>query len=148
MVKLNCRIRSLMAGRVGILPFCSLRRDYVTAFVLGSLRALNRLSSSDNYELSQLTWSSSPTMSARASSSSAPVAHNALPPPSNTSAQRSSRIAPHSHIKGLGLSAEGYANVDTAGFIGQRNAREVCAAYVESIPRLRSGICTGMWRRG
>lgn len=56
---------------------------------------------------------------------SAPVAHNAMPPPSTASAARSSRIAPHSHIKGLGLTPEGYANVDGAGFVGQTNAREV-----------------------
>lgn len=60
-----------------------------------------------------------------ASTSAAPPAHNA-PLPSTSSAGRSSRIAPHSHIKGLGLNAEGLANVDTAGFIGQTNAREVC----------------------
>ena len=55
-------------------------------------------------------------------SSSTPVAHNALPPPS---AVRASRIASHSHIKGLGLSAEGLALADAAGFVGQLNAREV-----------------------
>jgi RuvB-like protein 1 (pontin 52) len=55
---------------------------------------------------------------------SAPVAHNALPP-LTSSAGRTSRIAPHSHIKGLGLSPEGLANVDGAGFIGQTIAREV-----------------------
>lgn len=58
-------------------------------------------------------------------STSAPVAHNALPPPPTSSVNRSSRIAPHSHIKGLGLSTEGLAAVDGAGFIGQTNAREV-----------------------
>lgn len=60
-----------------------------------------------------------------ASTSSAPVAHNALPPPSTASAARSSRIAPHSHIKGLGLNAEGFAVGDAGGFIEQTNAREV-----------------------
>lgn len=59
-----------------------------------------------------------------ASTSAAPPAHNA-PLPSTSSAGRSSRIAPHSHIKGLGLSVEGFASVDTAGFVGQTNAREV-----------------------
>jgi hypothetical protein len=38
---------------------------------------------------------------------------------------RSSRIAPHSHIKALGLTPEGLATTDGAGFIGQNNAREV-----------------------
>lgn len=62
--------------------------------------------------------------SSSSASTSAPVAHNSLPPPSG-SAGRSSRIAPHSHIKGLGLTSEGFANVDGAGFVGQTNAREV-----------------------
>ncbi|KAI0784436.1 RuvB-like helicase 1 [Abortiporus biennis] len=69
---------------------------------------------------------------------SAPVAHNALPPPSTTSAARSSRIAPHSHIKGLGLNSEGYAKsgLDVgagAGFVGQGNAREACGVVVDLI---------------
>lgn len=64
---------------------------------------------------------------------SAPVAHNAMPPPSSVSAARSSRIAPHSHIKGLGLTPEGYANTDGAGFVGQTNAREVLSTHKKSI---------------
>ena len=60
---------------------------------------------------------------------SAPVAHNSLPPAS-TSARNSPRIASHSHIKGLGLTSEGFATLDGAGFIGQINAREVCAHYI------------------
>ncbi|KIM49837.1 hypothetical protein M413DRAFT_408148 [Hebeloma cylindrosporum] len=65
-------------------------------------------------------------------STSAPVAHNALPPPS-ASAGRSPRIASHSHIKGLGLTAEGFAVIDNAGFIGQVNAREACGVVVDLI---------------
>jgi len=53
--------------------------------------------------------------STSAASTSAPVAHNALPPPTTSSATRSSRIAPHSHIKGLGLAPEGHANIDGQG---------------------------------
>ena len=53
------------------------------------------------------------------------VAHNALPPPSSTTVARSSRISVHSHIKGLGLTQDGYATPNAAGFIGQTNAREV-----------------------
>ncbi len=64
-------------------------------------------------------------MSSKASTSTAPVAHNAMPPPSTASASRSSRIAPHSHIKGLGLTPEGDAILDSGGFIGQKEAREV-----------------------
>ena len=59
-----------------------------------------------------------------AASSTVPPAHNA-PLPSTSSAGRSSRIAPHSHIKGLGLNTEGLATTDSAGFVGQTNAREV-----------------------
>jgi hypothetical protein len=67
------------------------------------------------------------TMKASASSTSVstPVPHNALPPPSASTVSRSSRIAPHSHIKGLGLTAEGFGTADSAGFIGQTTAREV-----------------------
>jgi hypothetical protein len=64
-------------------------------------------------------------MKASTSTASSAPAHNALPPPSAQVAARSSRIAPHSHIKGLGLNADGLAATDGAGFIGQTNAREV-----------------------
>lgn len=72
----------------------------------------------------------------KASTSSAATtapAHNAPLPPTATSAGRSSRIAPHSHIKGLGLTPEGFANIDGAGFIGQTNAREACGVVVDLI---------------
>jgi len=62
------------------------------------------------------------TTSAAASST---PAHNAPLPPTTSAAARSSRIAPHSHIKGLGLNNEGYASSGAAGFIGQIDAREV-----------------------
>ncbi|KAF8189645.1 RuvB-like helicase 1 [Pholiota molesta] len=73
------------------------------------------------------------TMKASTSSSTATPAHNAPLPPTSSSAGRSQRIAPHSHIKGLGLTAEGFANVDGAGFIGQTNAREACGVVVDLI---------------
>ncbi|CCO33069.1 RuvB-like protein 1 (pontin 52) [Rhizoctonia solani AG-1 IB] len=53
--------------------------------------------------------------------------------PSTSSVNRSSRIAPHSHIKGLGLSAEGNALPASAGFIGQEMAREACGVVVELV---------------
>ena len=59
------------------------------------------------------------------SSASGTVAVNAVPPTSSSSSARAARIASHSHIKGLGLNAEGLAVADGAGFIGQVNAREV-----------------------
>ncbi|TEB20371.1 RuvB-like helicase 1 [Coprinellus micaceus] len=71
-------------------------------------------------------------MASAAGSSSTP-AHNAPLPPSASSAARSSRIAPHSHIKGLGLTPEGYASLDTAGFVGQNHAREACGVIVDLI---------------
>jgi hypothetical protein len=35
------------------------------------------------------------------------------------------RVAAHSHIKGLGLQADGTAEESAAGFVGQTSAREV-----------------------
>ncbi|KAH8110306.1 TIP49 C-terminus-domain-containing protein [Phellopilus nigrolimitatus] len=72
-------------------------------------------------------------------SSSPRVPHNALPPPSSSSTVRASRIASHSHIKGLGLSPEGLAVADAAGFIGQTNARYAiaCGAVVDFIKTRR-----------
>ncbi|KAI0274003.1 RuvB-like helicase 1 [Russula aff. rugulosa BPL654] len=66
-------------------------------------------------------------------STSAPPTHSAFPPPSTASLARSSRIAPHSHIKALGLTPEGLATSDGAGFIGQNNAREACGVAVELV---------------
>lgn len=39
---------------------------------------------------------------------------------------RENRTAAHSHIKGLGLRNDGYADTTGAGFVGQVAAREVC----------------------
>ncbi|KAH7101359.1 DNA helicase [Auriculariales sp. MPI-PUGE-AT-0066] len=50
-----------------------------------------------------------------------------------TGSSRSSRIAPHSHIKGLGLSPIGDAQLSAAGFIGQTVAREACGVIVDLI---------------
>ncbi|KAK2465849.1 hypothetical protein APHAL10511_001490 [Amanita phalloides] len=72
-------------------------------------------------------------MKASTSTTSAAPAHNALPPPSAPVAGRSSRIAPHSHIKGLGVNAEGLAAGDNAGFVGQTNAREACGVIVDLV---------------
>jgi RuvB-like protein 1 (pontin 52) len=46
---------------------------------------------------------------------------------------RSSRIAPHSHITGLGLNAEGLAANGSGGFVGQGFAREACGVVVDLI---------------
>jgi RuvB-like protein 1 len=45
--------------------------------------------------------------------------------PAGSSTRSTARIAPHSHIKGLGLNAEGIAATDASGFVGQESAREV-----------------------
>ncbi|KAI9510692.1 RuvB-like helicase 1 [Russula earlei] len=66
-------------------------------------------------------------------STTAPPTHSAFPPPSTASLARSSRIAPHSHIKALGLTSDGLATSDGAGFIGQNNAREACGVVVELV---------------
>ncbi|WWC61628.1 RuvB-like helicase 1 [Kwoniella dejecticola CBS 10117] len=71
-------------------------------------------------------------MSAAASSSSAPQANNGgiitQPPPPST--LRESRIATHSHIKGLGLADDGTAMDVSQGFIGQNMAREALGLHL------------------
>jgi RuvB-like protein 1 (pontin 52) len=39
--------------------------------------------------------------------------------------KRDNRTAAHTHIKGLGLKPDGYAEKQAAGFVGQVGAREV-----------------------
>ena len=45
---------------------------------------------------------------------------------------RQNRTAAHSHIRGLGLRSDGYAEKSSAGFVGQAAAREV--SYDASLP--------------
>lgn len=49
------------------------------------------------------------------------------PPPQAT---RESRIATHSHIKGLGLADDGSAMDMSQGFVGQRSAREALGVHL------------------
>lgn len=49
------------------------------------------------------------------------------PPPTNL---RESRIATHSHIKGLGLADDGTAMEHSQGFVGQRQAREALGLHL------------------
>ncbi|EKM60207.1 uncharacterized protein PHACADRAFT_167633 [Phanerochaete carnosa HHB-10118-sp] len=72
-------------------------------------------------------------MSATPLTFSTPIAHNALPLPSSTPVGQSLWIAPHSHIKSLGLHPEGFANVDGAEFVWQVNAREACSVVVDLV---------------
>ncbi|MCJ1313382.1 RuvB ATP-dependent DNA helicase pontin [Agyrium rufum] len=46
---------------------------------------------------------------------------------------RENRVSAHTHIKGLGLNSEGYAETSAAGFIGQTGAREACGVIVDLI---------------
>ena len=43
------------------------------------------------------------------------------------------RIGAHSHIRGLGLKSDGYAEKQAAGFVGQTTAREACGVVVDLI---------------
>jgi len=38
---------------------------------------------------------------------------------------RANRTSAHTHIRGLGLKSDGYAEKNSAGFVGQAAAREV-----------------------
>jgi RuvB-like protein 1 (pontin 52) len=49
------------------------------------------------------------------------------------STTKTQRIASHSHIKGLGLDEDGSAINNSAGLVGQENAREACGVIVELI---------------
>ena len=42
---------------------------------------------------------------------------------------RENRTAAHTHIKGLGLRSDGYAESQNGGFVGQLAAREVSQGY-------------------
>ena len=46
---------------------------------------------------------------------------------------RENRTAAHTHIKGLGLRTDGYAEKNSAGFVGQTAAREVSALPLSSV---------------
>ncbi|KAL6400594.1 TBP-interacting protein [Ilyonectria robusta] len=47
--------------------------------------------------------------------------------------KRDNRTAAHSHIKGLGLKSDGYAEKQSGGFVGQAGARESCGVVVDLI---------------
>ena len=49
------------------------------------------------------------------------------------STAKQSRVAAHTHIKGLGLSADGSALPAAAGFVGQAAAREACGIVADMI---------------
>ncbi|CAG8558058.1 948_t:CDS:10 [Diversispora eburnea] len=53
------------------------------------------------------------------------------------STTREQRIAPHTHIKGLGLNEEGRAYQVADGFVGQNSAREACGIIVDLIKSKR-----------
>ncbi|CAO1639103.1 unnamed protein product [Sympodiomycopsis kandeliae] len=49
------------------------------------------------------------------------------------SGSREARVAPHSHIKGLGLADDGTALQSAQGFVGQKTAREACGLVLDLI---------------
>lgn len=104
---------------------CFLSCPYVVYFILYNAHEkifpfLSRVATCKR----RYTFAKCCAMKPTASASAAP-AHNAPLPPTTSAAARSSRIAPHSHIKGLGLNNEGLASSGAAGFVGQTEAREV-----------------------
>ena len=48
---------------------------------------------------------------------------------------RENRTAAHTHIKGLGLRSDGYAETTGAGFVGQTAAREVYPGSLSALNR-------------
>ncbi|CAK4034690.1 -like helicase 1 [Lecanosticta acicola] len=46
---------------------------------------------------------------------------------------RENRTAAHSHIRGLGLRSDGFADANAQGFVGQQQAREACGVVVDLI---------------
>ncbi|WPH05115.1 RuvB-like helicase 1 [Acrodontium crateriforme] len=53
------------------------------------------------------------------------------------SSSRENRTAAHSHIRGLGLRPDGYADPNSHGFVGQTHAREACGVVVDLIKAKR-----------
>ena len=53
------------------------------------------------------------------------------------STTREQRIAPHTHIKGLGLNDEGRAYPHADGFVGQTSAREVVQLFKHGVPQFK-----------
>lgn len=51
-----------------------------------------------------------------------------------TGSPRENRTAAHTHIKGLGLRADGTAEKTAAGFVGQESAREVSPHSYPHLP--------------
>jgi RuvB-like protein 1 (pontin 52) len=49
-------------------------------------------------------------------------------------AAQTQRISAHSHVKGLGLNAEGIPEEFASGLIGQTKAREVCSLSLARSP--------------
>lgn len=61
------------------------------------------------------------------------VDNNAAASTAQNSAQGANRTAAHTHIKGLGLDAQGIAKPVEGGFVGQVAAREACGVIVDLI---------------
>ena len=57
---------------------------------------------------------------------------------------REIRTSAHTHIKGLGLRSDGYAESTAAGFVGQAEAREVCFVQLLSKIQVAEWTFVGM----
>ncbi|KIO29160.1 hypothetical protein M407DRAFT_70971 [Tulasnella calospora MUT 4182] len=68
-----------------------------------------------------------------AASSAGPSGTSSAFPAGSGNTRTAARIAPHSHIKGLGLDNEGFALPSASGFVGQNIAREACGVVVDLI---------------
>ncbi|KAG8900687.1 RuvB ATP-dependent DNA helicase pontin [Tulasnella sp. 408] len=68
-----------------------------------------------------------------AASSAGPSGTSSALPAGAGNTRTATRIAPHSHIKGLGLDNEGFALPSASGFVGQNIAREACGVVVDLI---------------
>lgn len=62
-------------------------------------------------------------------SSAGPSGTSSALPAGAGNTRTATRIAPHSHIKGLGLDNEGFALPSASGFVGQNIAREVSGIH-------------------
>ena len=60
---------------------------------------------------------------------------------------RENRTAAHTHIKGLGLRSDGYAESSNGGFVGQTAAREVQCSGPNGNGQMLSFV-EGMWSSG
>ena len=117
---------------VGMLKVSPIRLSSVwDKFTKLDSKIILRLNTSNSFDV--LHPSPCPTMSLSqpiASSSAPPAGAGIITQPPPPTATRESRIATHSHIKGLGLADDGTAMETSQGFVGQRSAREALGLHL------------------